>query len=147
MTDFAGRFIKLDSKCVWRNVNNIQCPYYGQMNWSIHKNLKSAENYIRSQFEITKFKKGNKVISEELVAIEFEGTKTKAKKVILDIKGINSLLIGLSGGKTLTIYYVSCKVRSNYIACVLSFWNNDVITQNGISPLLEQVMKIQTIRK
>jgi hypothetical protein len=47
----------------------------------------------------------------------------------------------MSGGKTLTIYYVAAPVRGNYVSCVLSFWNNDTITENGIAPLLEEVMK------
>ena len=60
-----------------------------------------------------------------------------------DITGINSLLAGMSGGKTLTAYYVAEKVRDNYVSCVLSFWNNDEIKESGLPLLLEQVMKLQ----
>lgn len=141
--NFVGRKIKLGSNCQWQNVNNVQCPYYGQMNWSVHKDLKDAENTVEQQFEITKSKKNGKVISEEIVEIEFEGTETKAKKVIYDFTGVTSLLAGMSGGKTLTIFYVATEVRNNYVSCVLSFWNNDTITENGITPLLEKVMKIK----
>lgn len=141
--NFVGRKIKLGNNCQWRNVNNVQCPYNGQMNWSVHKDLKDAENTIEQQFEITKSKKGGKVISEEIVEIEFEGTETKAKKVIYDFTGITSLLASMSGGKTLTIYYVASEVRDNYVSCVLSFWNNDTITKNGLAPLLEEVMKLR----
>ncbi len=49
----------------------------------------------------------------------------------------------MSGGKTLTIYYVACKVRENYVSCCMSFWNNDTITENGLAPLLEKVMKLK----
>ena len=51
---FAGRKIKLGSSCNWTDVNNIQCPYYGQMNWSTHKNLQDAKTTVEYQFEITK---------------------------------------------------------------------------------------------
>lgn len=139
--NFAGRKIKLGSNCNWMNVNNIQCPYYGQMNWSVHKDLQDAKTTIEQQFEITKSKKGGKVISEEIVNVEFEGSETKAKKVIYDFTGMKSLLVGMSGGKTLTIYYVATKVRENYVSCIMSFWNNDTITKNGLPPLLEKVMK------
>lgn len=139
--NFAGRKIKLGSNCNWMNVNNIQCPYYGQMNWSVHKDLRDAKTTIEQQFEITKSKKGGKVISEEIVNVEFEGSETKAKKVIYDFTGMKSLLAGMSGGKTLTIYYVATKVRENYVSCIMSFWNNDTITKNGVPPLLEKVMK------
>ncbi|MEX6627598.1 hypothetical protein [Tenacibaculum salmonis] len=141
--NFAGRKIKLGNNCQWQNVNNVQCPYNGQMNWSVHKDLKDAENTVEQQFEITKSKKSGKVISEEIIEIEFEGNETKAKKVIYDFTGITSVLANMSGGKTLTIYYIASEVRDNYVSCVLSFWNNDTITKNGLAPLLEEVMKLK----
>lgn len=141
--NFAGRKIKLGTNCNWTNVNTVQCPYYGEMNWSVHKDLQDAKNTVEQQFAITKSKKSGKVISEEIVEIEFEGTETKAKKVIYDFTGVTSLLASMSGGKTLTIYYVATEVRGNYVSCVLSFWNNDTITENGLAPLLEKVMKLK----
>jgi hypothetical protein len=141
--DFAGRQIKLGSNCYWTNVNTVQCPYYGEMNWSIHKDLEDAQNSVENQLAMTKAKKGGKVVSEEIVDIEFEGNPTKAKRVIYDFTGVTSLLAGMSGGKTLTIYYVASEVRDNYVSCVLSFWNNDTITENGLAPLLEKVMKLK----
>lgn len=141
--DFAGRQIKLGNNCYWTNVNTIQCPYFGEINWSLHKVLSDAQNSIENQLSMTKAKKGGKVVSEEIVDIEFEGNPAKAKKVIYDFTGVKSLLAGMSGGKTLTIYYVASEVRSNYVSCVLSFWNNDNITENGLSPLLEEVMKLK----
>ena len=141
--DFAGRQIKLGSNCYWTNVNTVQCPYYGEMNWSIHKDLEDAQNSVENQLAMTKAQKGGKVVSEEIVDIEFEGNPTKAKRVISDFTGVTSLLAGMSGGKTLTIYYVASEVRDNYVSCVLSFWNNDTITENGLAPLLEKVMKLK----
>ena len=141
--NFAGRKIKLGKGCNWMNVNNVQCPYFGQMNWSIHKDLEDAKNSVEQQFSITKSRKGGKVISEEIVDIEFEGIETKAKKVIYDFTGLTSVLASMSGGKTLTIFYVATEVRGNFVSCVLSFWNNDTITENGLAPLLEEVMKLK----
>lgn len=141
--DFAGRKIELGSSCYWTNINTVQCPYYGEMNWSVHKTLETARNSINNQFYVTKSKKGGKVISEEEIDVIFEGTETKAKKVVYDLKGIPSLLVGVSGGKTLIIYYVAAKVRGNYVSCCMSFWNNDVRTESGLSPLLEKVMQLK----
>jgi len=141
--NFAGRKIELGDNCYWTNVNNVQCPYLGQMNWSIHKDLEDAKNTVNQQFQITKSRKSGKVISEEIIDIEFEGIATKAKKVIYDFTGVTSVLASMSGGKTLTIYYVATEVRNNYVSCVLSFWNNDTITENGLAPLLEKVMKLK----
>ena len=141
--DFAGRKIELGNECYWTSVNTVQCPYYGEMNWSVHKSLESAKNTIETQFYITKNKKGGKVISEAEVDVVFEGTETKARKIIYDFTGVKSLLAGMSGGKTLTVYYVACEVRGNYVSCCMSFWNNDTITENGLAPLLEKVMQLK----
>ncbi len=40
--NFAGRKIALGKICRWMGVNNVQCPYSGQMNWSVHKTLEDA---------------------------------------------------------------------------------------------------------
>lgn len=141
--DFAGRKIKLGNNCNWTNINTVQCPYYGEMNWSVHKTIESAKNSIDNQFNVTKSQKGGKVISEEDVDVIFEGNETKAKKVIYDFTGAKSLLVGMSGGKTLTIYYVASKVRENYVSCCMSFWNNDTLTENGLAPLLEKIMQLK----
>ena len=141
--DFAGRKIELGSSCNWTNINTVQCPYYGEMNWSVHRTSESAINSIENQFNVTKSKKGGKVLSEQDVDVIFEGTDTKAKKVIYDFTGLKSLLLGISGGKTLTIYYVACKVRENYVSCCMSFWNNDTISESGLALLLEKVMTLK----
>jgi hypothetical protein len=140
--NFAGRKIALGKACNWMGTNNVQCPYYGQMNWSIHKNLQDATQTMNNQYTVTKLKKSGKIVSEELVNVTFEGSEIKAKKIIYDIKGINSLLVGMSGGKTLTIYYVASPVRGNFVSCVMSFWNNDTINKSGLPSLLEEVMKL-----
>lgn len=140
--DFGGREIELGGNCNWMNINNIQCPYYGQMNWSVHKTKESADLSIQNQLKATKVKNGGKVVSEEEVDIIFEDIPTKAKKVYYDFTGVTSLLASMSGGKNLTIYYISEKVRDNYVSCVLSFWNNDNINPSGLPPLLEEVMRI-----
>ena len=91
--EFAGRMIQLGSNCYWTNVNTIQCPYNGEMNWSLHKNLVGAQKSIENQLAITKIKRGGKVVSEEIVNIEFENIPTKAKKIIYDFTGMKSILV------------------------------------------------------
>lgn len=140
---FAGRKIALGGNCRWMNIRSVQCPYYGQMNWSLHKNLDDAKKSIEYQFLSTKYRKGGKVISEEEVVIIFEGEPVTAKKVVYDITGVNSLLVGMSGAKTLTIYYVAKEVRGYFMSCVLSFWNNDQINESGLPALLEEVMQLK----
>lgn len=141
--NFAGREIELGGNCNWMNINNIQCPYNGQMNWSVHKTKKSADLAIENQLKAMKTKNGGEVELEEDIKIIFEGVPTTAKKVYYDLTGVTSILASMSGGKNLTIYYVSEKIRDNYISCVLSFWNNDNISSGGIPPLLEEVMTLE----
>ena len=119
--NFAGRKIPLKNSCRWTGVNNVQCPYYGQMNWSVHKSIDDAVLSRDNQFNVIKARKGGKVVSDETIDIIFEGAETKAKKLIYDFKGVTSVLAGMSGGKTLTIYYVASPVREHYVSCVLSF--------------------------
>ena len=140
---FAGRKIALGRSCHWMGINNVQCPYYGQMNWSVHKTLDDASQSITNQYNIIKVKKGGKIISEEFVDVIFEGTEVKAKKVVYDFKGVTSLLVGMSGGKTLTIYFVASPVREYFVSSVMSFWNNDSVNPGGLPPLLEEVMKLK----
>lgn len=140
--NFSGRKIYLGRSCHWMGINNVQCPYYGQMNWSVHKTPEDASANTTNQYNVIKAKRGGKIISEELVDVIFEGTPVKAKKAVYDFKGISSLLVGMSGGKTLTIYFVAAPARQNFVSCVMSFWNNDSINQGGLPPLLEKVMTL-----
>ncbi|WP_159474326.1 hypothetical protein [Chryseobacterium sp. 18068] len=142
--NFAGRKIELGNSCYWTFLNTVQCPYLGEMNWSVHRNLDSAKEAIENQLNITKSKNGGKVTSEEIVDIEFEGVQTKAKKVIYDFTGVASALAGMSGGKNLTVYYVAENVRNRNVSCVMSFWNNDQINpETKLPPLLEKIIKLK----
>lgn len=141
--NFAGRKIPLGGNCHWMGINNLQCPYYGQMNWSLHKDLDDASKTINNHFQSIKARKNGKIVSDSTVNVIFEGTPTTARRVIFDFTGVTSALVGMSGGKTLTIYFVAVEVRHNIVSCVMSFWNNDQINSSGLSPLLEKVMKLQ----
>ncbi len=141
--NFAGRRIHLGQSCRWMGVNNVQCPYYGQMNWSIHKSIEDASQTVENEFKRIKSQKGGKVVSDTIVPVIFEGTETLAKRIIYDITGINSALVGMSGGKTLTVYLVAVPVRGNFVSCIMSFWNNDQINPSGLPPLLEEVMRLK----
>ncbi len=141
--NFAGRKIPLGGSCRWMGINNVQCHYYGQMNWSVHKTLDDATQTVNNQFATISSGNKGKVVSDTTVTVIFEGTETNAKKIIYDFTGVTSVLVGMSGGKTLTMYFVAAPVRNNFVSCAMSFWNNDQINPSGLSPLLEQVMKLK----
>lgn len=141
--NFAGRKIPLGSGCRWMGINNVQCPSWGQMNWSVHKTLEDASLSVNNQIAFIKAGNKGKIVSDTTVAVIFEGNETNARKIIYDFKGATSVLVGMSGGKTLTVYFVATPVRNNFVSCVMSFWNNDQINPSGLPPLLEQVMKLK----
>lgn len=139
--NFAGKIVELGNSCYWTFLNNVQCPYFGEINWSIHRTLEDAKQSIESQLNITKSRKMGKIVSEKIVDVEFEGITTKAKKVVFEINAITSVL---AGGKALIIYYVAENVRNKNISCVMSFWNNDQINpETKLPPLLEKLMKLK----
>lgn len=139
--NFAGRNIELGNSCYWTFLNTVQCPYLGEMNWSIHRTLDDAKESVENQFEITKSRKMGKIISEEMIDVEFEGVSSKAKRAILQINAVAS---ALAGGKSLTIYYIAENIRGKNVSCVMSFWNNDQINSTTqLPPLLEKFMKIK----
>ncbi len=138
--NFAGRQIKIGSSCVWRNVNTVQCPYYGEMDWSVHRLADDAELRIQSKLTSLRNQNGTKVVSEELIDVKFEGNDAKAHRLVLDITGVNSMLVNMSGGKTLTVYLLAAPIRGNFISCVMSHWNNDQIRASGLPALLDEVM-------
>jgi hypothetical protein len=141
--NFANRKIPLGGSCRWMGINNVQCPYYGQMNWSVHKSFADASQTVDNHFAVLKVRKGGKIVSDSTVDVIFEGIDTKAKKIVYDFTGLTSALVSMTGGKTLTVFFVAAPVRNNFISCVMSFWNNDSINPSGLPPLLEKVMKLK----
>jgi hypothetical protein len=141
--NFLGRKIALGPQCRWQGVSNVQCPYYGQMSWSIHHSLADAKKSMTSQKRITSSRPGLKILSDTIQTVIFEGQETLATKVMVGFSGTTSLAVSMSGGKTLTVYYVNTFIRGKYVCCVMSFWNNDRIQPSGLPPLLEKVMTLK----
>lgn len=84
--NFVGRTIQLGPICHWMAPHNIQCPDKGQMNWAIFDNLKQAEEYRDTHFEMTKAKSITDVKEEKWIDIKFEGQLTKALKTKIKSK-------------------------------------------------------------
>ncbi len=141
--NFGGRMLYFGNYCRWMGINNLQCPGNGQMNWSIYESQELADEAIAIQKSISESKNNGKVVKEEEIDLLFEELSCKATKTIFDFSGATGIAVGMSGGKTLSIYYISAPVRGNYLSCVLSFWNNDNIQESGLTPLLEEVIKLK----
>lgn len=140
---FVNRFIKLGPGCRWMGVRNVQCPYNGQMDWSIHSSLEEVKKFNAMRSDLTIGQKKLKLVSTETVDVSFEGKKTQATKLVLDVKGFNSLLLNLqSGAKNLIVYYIAEELSGKYVSCILSHWDNDRIQPNGLPALLGEVMTL-----
>ena len=141
--NFVGRKIPLGRSCRWMGVNNVQCPHYGQMNWSVHKDMENASATVNNQFVSVTSRRGGRVVSDTTVCVIFEGVETTARKVVYNFTGARSALLKMEGSNQLTIYLVSAAVRDKFVSCVMSFWGSDQINPSGLPPLLEQVMKLK----
>ena len=141
--DFAGRKFWTGDHCYWTNVATAQCPNNGEMNWSFHPTLESAEQTVKNQYNDVTTRKGSIVVSDGLVAVLLEGVATKARKVVYDFTGFTGVLLKLEGSRRLTVYYVAAPVRGHFVSFVGSFWADDTINPaTDLPPLLESVLKL-----
>lgn len=149
--NFAGRKVDLETyACQWKDVNSVQCPFRGQMSWSVHKDSLDALQTVELQAYLTancKFK-DIEVVDEEYIDIIFEGQQLKSRRITYKAENeLGALLLNTGDGntQTLIIYYVVALVRGNYISCVMSHWNNDLIEDGSSLPsLLEKFMRLNT---
>jgi len=137
--DFAGRSIEVSGACQWMNVNVVQCPRSGEMNWALHENMEAAQKAIDNQFHLTKSRDMSSIISEETVDVVFEGKATKAKKVLLKVK-VPKFVTG--GSNELIIYYVAEEIRGRFMSCVLSHYSDERLTENGVPGFLSMFLKV-----
>lgn len=136
--DFVGRKIDLGPVCRWMSPHNVQCPNYGQMNWAIFDNLKQAEEYRDTRFEINKNKSITDIKDERWIMVKFEGQETKALRTKMKIQ-LPKFVMG--GSNTLIGYYVTGQVRGKFVTCVLSHYTDDV-GANELPPLLSEVLEL-----
>lgn len=129
--NFAGRCLYLGSSCKWISPHNIKHPYFGQISWSVFRTKDKAEEYSNMNYLIASNKIEGKIIEKDSVDVVFEKIYSRALKVKYQLES-----------NTFTTYYVTEKIRGKYVACVMSHYNDDVIT-NGLTPLIEEIMQIK----
>jgi hypothetical protein len=136
---FAGRQIPLGPVCNWKSPNNIQCPRYGQMNWSEFYSYNRAVEMIKKQI----INSDDNVLSEntkaQIMDVEFEGVDTKALRIE---KHVNLPKLIMAGSNNLIIYYIVAKVRNRYVSCVLSHYDDEA-DKGELSELLKKTMKLK----
>ncbi|MHC8949586.1 hypothetical protein [Sphingobacterium hungaricum] len=141
--NFAGRQLLLDFPCQWMDVNSLQCPKCGQINWSLHPTLTSAQDVLDNFAATTEMNKFGKLVTDTSIQVIFEGKETTARKIVFDVSERVTELNLSEGTKTLTAYYVVAPSGTNYISCIMSHWNNDQLNQNGLPPLIDKIMQLK----
>jgi len=133
--NFLGREIKLGATCNWMFVNNLQCSGNGQMSWSVHPTMEEAER--RTLFQMRQNEE-RKILKKEEMNITFEGEPVTATRIVYKF-GIPRIIMG--GSNNLAVFYVTTKVRDQYVSCTLS---NYVENENDYSlgALLQEVMEL-----
>jgi hypothetical protein len=137
--NFAGRYLHLGPMCQWMNTLNLQCPNNGQMNWSIHIDSTEARHDLENQFNANQKKWLAKTKELDTVNVFFENIPTKAIRTRVKV---NLPKVMTGGSNILIVYYVLQRVRGKYLACVLSHWTNDFMTEHKLPPLLAEVMRL-----
>jgi hypothetical protein len=140
--NFAGRKIQFSKNSRWMDINNIQDPGNGQINWSVHKDLDDALSTTEIYYVTTKLKEEVELVSDDFVNVIFEEVETQARKVVYDVTGDIGSIISRSGSTKLIIFYVSVPLRGNFVSCVMSYWESDPVQPSGLPRLLDQVMRL-----
>ncbi len=130
MIDFGNRIIKIETGFKWLGPNNIYCPENGQMNWSTHPTFEKATKARDFQVIQNANRKAAEVIKRENVSINFEGSTIQALRITYKSK-MPKIFWG-EGSKILLVYYVVARVRSQFITCVMSHYEDQLI--NGVLP-------------
>ena len=75
--------------------------------------------------------------------VVFEGIATKARKLVFDFSNNPEFVKATSNAKSMTIYYITVKIRGHIISCALSHWDNDKIGKSGLPYLLNELMTLK----
>lgn len=138
---FAGRQLDLSTICKWMGPRNLQCPNYGQMNWSEFSDSLRASQLIVNQKFINSMNDNMTIQSEKVVNVVFEGQEVTAIHQVVKVH-IPQLIMG--GSNVLIVYYVLANVRGRYVACVMSQYTDDNgLKNNKLAPLLAEVMELK----
>lgn len=140
MIDFAGRLITIKEYFRWMAPNNIFCPEFGEMNWSLHETTRQAYVSMNLQLEKNNNSKIVEIIKTDTIDITFEETKQKALRVTYKAK-TPKILWG-KASRILIVYYIVAPVRGQYIHCVLSHYDDQLINSN-VPPPLSYVMSLE----
>lgn len=109
------------------------------MSWSLFNNLRQAEEFRETQYEMAKNKSLAKILEEKWVSVIFEGNETKALRTKVKVQ-LPKFIMG--GSNVLVVYYVAAEVRDKYVTCVLSHYTDDV-GANQLPPLLSEVLELK----
>lgn len=139
MIDFGNRIIKVKTNFKWLGPNNIYCPENGQMNWSTHSTFEKATKARDFQVIQNADLKAVEVIKRDNVLVNFDGSPIQALRITY--KSNMPKIFSGKGSKILLVYYVVARANSQFITCVMSHYEDQLI--NGeLPPPLNSVLSL-----
>lgn len=136
---FLNKTIPTSGLCNWQDANNIQCSYFGQINWSLHTSLASAQQAKEIQIGLNNIKFDIKILSNEEVIIKVFGKVTKAQRIIYD----PSKLLPSYYDNPLTTYYIADEINGYFVNFTVSHFKKDMLNKSGLPSFLEQIINLQ----
>jgi len=141
---FAGRTIRVDSRCRWMGPAVLQCPEFGEINWSLHPDEAEARTVLALQMSKNDSLSVFEVEEDVKVPVIFEETEVVARRIHYRLKGVMGAVAKQSeGSRTLIVYYLTAPVRGRWVSFAGSHWTSDYLEPSGLPPLLDAVMKLK----
>jgi hypothetical protein len=140
MIDFAGRVIQIKNNFKWMAPDNIYCPSFGQMNWSIHSSIDKAMQARDLQIINNSDSKLAEILKKDTVTVVFEGSTMEALRITYKAK--EPRIFWGKGSKILLVYYIVAPVRGRFVTCVLSHYDDQLVNGN-LPPPLDSVMSLK----
>jgi len=141
MIEFAGRVIQIKNNFKWMAPDNIYCPSFGQMNWSVHSSIDKAMRARDLQIINNSDSKLAEILKKDTVAVVFEGSTMQALRITYKAK--EPRIFWGKGSKILLVYYIVAPVRGRFVTCVLSHYDDQLVNGN-VPPPLDNVMSLKS---
>ena len=141
---FVGRTIPVGGRCNWMGPAVLQCPDFGEINWSLHPTEAEATEHLALQMQRNAAGSQFTMEEDEKVPVILEGVEVEARRLQYRLKGVlGAVAKNAEGSRTLIVYYLTAPVRGRWVRFVGSHWTSDYLEPSGLPKLLDMVMRLK----
>lgn len=141
---FAGRTVPVKFGCHWMGPAVLQCPEFGEINWSLHPGEAEAREVLALQIARNDSLSAFTVEENVEVPVVMEGAEVEARRIQYRLKGVRGTVAKQAeGSRTLIGYYLTAPVRGRWVSFAGSYWTSDYLEPGGLPPLLNAVMQLK----